>query len=92
MRAVMILTGALLWLSALACRDELWQAYASASGEFEAAAHSGSMTMLAKGLLAGAFILLTASPLWKLVAGFFFVKLSIEMNPGRPATNSGDTA
>jgi hypothetical protein len=92
MRAVMILTGALLWLNAFACREEMWQAYALASSEFEMAAHSGNMAMLGKGLLAGAFVLLTASPLWKLIAGFSFVRLSVEIGPSRSAAGSGDTA
>ncbi len=92
MRALMILTGALLWLNAIACYGELWQAYASASSQFESATHSGNVMVLVRGVLAGAFTLLTASPLWKLVAGFFFIKLSLEMDASRSANISHDTA
>jgi hypothetical protein len=92
MRALMILSGVLLWLNAFACRQELWDAYASACRQFDYAMHSGSISLLAQGVIAAIFTLVAASPTWKLFAGGLFLKCSLETDAGRSPVPSGKTA
>jgi len=92
MRALMILSGLLLWVNALACRQELWDAYAWACGRFDSALHSGDNSLLAQGIFAGIFTLAAASPVWKLVAGGLFLKFSVETEAEGSPVPSGRTA
>jgi len=92
MRALMILSGAFLWLNAFACRQELWDAYASACYRFDCGIHAGSISLLAQGLFAGVLTLVGASPTWKLFAGCLFLKLALETSADHSPVPSGRAA
>ena len=78
MRALLIVSGILLWLNAFASRQELFDAWISACGQFDTAIHSGDPGLTMQGLVAALATLVLAPPTWKLIAGGLFLKFSVE--------------
>ena len=78
MRLLMVLTGSLLWLSAFDCREEFFEACATACRQIDIATRSNDVPVAIQGILAGIFTALVASPVWKFAAGIVFLKLSLE--------------
>lgn len=92
MRTLMILSGVLLWFNAFAYRQELWDAYGAACEHFDYAMRSGNNATLLQGVVAGIFILVSASPTWKLFAGGLFLKLSFDTDAEKSPVPSGKSA
>ena len=84
MRALLIVTGTVLWLSAFASRGELFEAWQTASVAFDAGVHRSAGVSMGCAFAAGVLALAEASPVWKLLTGLLFLKLSVVPTPSKP--------
>ena len=77
MRLLMILGGAALWLNAFACREEMVPAWISACEMFQQAMSAQEVMTVLQNLGSCGLAMFGATPIWKLLAGAVFFRLSI---------------
>ena len=77
----MMLSGVLLWLNAVACREELFRAWVAACEALQRSLNSAGMASAGQHLAFCMFTLLAASPAWKLLLGTLLLQLSVAPTP-----------
>lgn len=81
MRAVLIVTGLVLWVSAFASRDELFRACEATCVAFERGCDAANVVFMLRQFANGLLALAQASPTWKLLAGFLCFTKSLGFLP-----------